>query len=500
MMHEHGKSDRRVVPTKPPNKGAGEPPQGLARPTPAEAVEGRRLAKSNPHQRTMFRTQRRVRMSPDLEWIRQAAYQDRKRQFTALFHHVYRLETLRRAYFSLNRKAAAGVDGVTWQQYGENLEATLQKLADRLAKGAYRAQPTRRTYIPKADGRQRPLGVTVLEDKIVQAALVEVLNAIYEVDFLGFSYGSRPGRSPHDALDALSVGIVRSKVNWVLNVDIRGYFDAIVHEWLVTFIEHRIADRRIVRLIQKWLKAGVLEDGKHMHSETGSPQGASFSPLAANIYLYYVFDLWAHQWRQRNCQGDVRLIRYVDDIVVGFEKRQEAEQFQETLRQRFAKFGLELHPEKTRLIEFGRFAQERRGKRGLGKPESFNFLGFTHMSGESRRGRFQIQRRTIAQRFRTKLAEIKAELRRRRHLPVPVQGVWLRSVLLGHYRYYGVPLNGKALQRFRKEVARMWQRSLSRRSQKGYVMWSRMKRYVDKWLPVARIYHPYPDERFGVRT
>jgi RNA-directed DNA polymerase len=500
MMNEHGKSDRRVVPTKPPNKGKGVTPQGTARPTPAEAVEGRRLAKSNPHQRTMFRTQRRVRMSPDLEWIRQAANRDRKMQFTALFHHVYRVETLKRAYFSLNPKAAPGVDGVTWQQYGEALESNLQDLADRLARGAYRAQPTRRTYIPKADGRQRPLGVTALEDKIVQAAVVEVLNAIYEVDFLGFSYGSRPGRGPHDALDALSVGIMRSKVNWVLNVDIRGYFDAILHEWLVAFIEHRIADRRIIRLIQKWLKAGVLEDGKHMQSEMGSPQGASFSPLAANIYLHYVFDLWAHQWRQRYCRGDVRLIRYVDDIVVGFEKREEAEQFQEALRQRFAKFGLELHPEKTRLIEFGRFARERRRKRGQGKPESFTFLGFTHISGQSRKGKFQIQRRTIAQRFRTKLAEIKVELRKRMHLPVPVQGAWLRSVLQGHYQYYGVPLNGKALQRFRKEVARMWHRSLSRRSHKGYVTWERMNRYVDKWLPVARIYHPYPDERFGVMT
>jgi group II intron reverse transcriptase/maturase len=500
MMNEHGKSDRRVVPTKSPNKGVGERPQGSARPKPAEAVEGRRLAKSNPQQRIMFRTQRRVRMSPDLERIRQAASRDRKMRFTALFHHVYRLETLKRAYFSLNPKAAPGVDGVTWKQYGEALECNLQDLADRLARGAYRAQPTRRTYIPKADGRQRPLGITALEDKIVQAALVEVLNAIYEVDFLGFSYGSRPGRSPHEALDALWVGIVSSKVNWVLSVDIRGYFDAILHEWLVTFIEHRIADRRIVRLMQKWLKAGVLEDGEHIKSEMGSPQGASFSPLAANIYLHYVFDLWAHQWRQRYCRGDVRLIRYVDDIMVGFEKREEAEQFQEALRQRFARFGLELHPEKTRLIEFGRFAQERRRKRGLGKAESFNFLGFTHLSGQSRKGKFQIQRRTIAQRFRAKLAEIKVELRRRRHLPVPVQGDWLRSVLQGHYQYYGVPLNGKALQRFRKEVARIWQRSLSRRSHKGYVVWERMKRYVDKWLPVARIYHPYPDERFGVMT
>jgi RNA-directed DNA polymerase len=500
MMPEHGKSDSRVVPTKPPNKGDGKPPLGSTRSKPAEAVEGRRLAKSNPQQQTMLRTQRRVRMPHELERIRQAASRDRKMRFTALFHHVYRVDTLRRAYFSLNPKAAPGVDGVTWQQYGEELEGNLQDLAGRLKRRAYRAKPTRRSYIAKADGRQRPLGVTALEDKIVQAALVEVLNAVYEVDFLGFSYGSRPGRSPHDALDALSVAIERSKVNWVLSVDICGYFDAMVHEWLVTFIEHRIADRRIVRLIRTWLKAGVLEDGKHIESETGSPQGASFSPLAANIYLHYVFDLWAHQWRQRYCQGDVRLIRFVDDIVVGFEKREEAEQFQAALEQRLSKFGLDLNPEKTRLIEFGRFAQERRRKRGLGKPESFPFLGFTHICGRTLRGRFQVQRQTFAPRFRAKLAEIKVELRRRMHLPVPAQGAWLRSVLLGHYHYYGVPLNGDALQRFRKAVTRMWQRSLSRRSHKGYVKWDRMNRYVDKWLPVAHIYHPYPDIRFGVMT
>jgi RNA-directed DNA polymerase len=491
MMHKHGKSDRRVVPTKQPNKDAEWS---------VEAVEGRRLTKSNPYQRTMFRTQRRVRMSPELEQIRQAASRDRKMRFTALFHHVYCIDTLRRAYFSLNPKAAPGVDGVTWKQYGEDLEANLQDLADRLHRGAYRAQPTRRTYIPKADGRQRPLGVTALEDKIVQAALVEVLNAIYEVDFLGFSYGSRPGRSPHDALDALSVAIERSKVNWVLNVDIRGYFDAMLHGWLVTFIEHRTADRRIVRLIQKWLKAGVLEDGQHIHSEMGSPQGASFSPLAANIYLHYVFDLWAHQWRQRSCQGEVRVVRYVDDIVMGFENRHEAEQFQEALQQRFAKFGLELHPEKTRLIEFGRFAKERRQKRGLGKPKTFTFLGFTPICGQSRTGRFQVMRRTMAQRLRAKLAEIKGELGMRRHQPVPQQGAWLRSVLFGHYQYYGVPLNARALQQFRKEVSHLWQRSLSRRSQRGYVNWRRMSRYVDTWFPVARICHPYPNERFGVMT
>jgi RNA-directed DNA polymerase len=500
MRHKHGKSDRRVVPTKPLNKGASESPQGRARATPAEAVEGRRLAKSNPHQRTMFRTQRRVRMSPDLERIRQAASRDRKMQFTALFHHVYRLSTLRQASFSLNPKAAPGVDGVMWEQDGADLESTLRDLAERLRRGAYRAPPTRRTYIPKADGQQRPLGVTALEDKIVQAALVTVLKAIYEGDFLGFSYGSRPGRSPHDALDALAVGIVRSKVDWVLKIDSRGFYDAMVHGGLVRLLGHRIADRRMVRLIQKWLQAGVLEDGKHIPSEKGSPQGASCSPLAANIYLHYVFDLWAHQRRQRHCRGDVRLVRFVDDIVVGFEKRHEAEQFQDALRQRLAQFGLELHPEKTRLLEFGRFARERRHKRGLGKPETFNFLGFTHICGQTRKGTFQVQRQTMAQRFRDKLAEVKLELRRCMHDPVPAQGAWLGSVVLGHYQYYGVPLNGKALQRFRKEVTWLWRQSLSRRSQKGDVTWERMNRYVAKWLPDARIYHPYPDQRFGVMT
>jgi RNA-directed DNA polymerase len=497
-MNGHGKSDRRVVPTKPPNNDADQP--AVAGSSSAEAVEGRRLAKGNPHQQTMLRTQRRVGMSHELERIRQAASRDRKMRFTALFHHVYPLDTLRRAYRGLNPKAAPGVDGMTWQQYGEDLESNLQDLSDRLKRGAYRAQPTRRTYIPKADGRQRPLGVTALEDKIVQAALVEVLNAVYEVDFLGFSYGCRPGRNPHDALDALTVGLVRSQVNWVLSIDICGFFDAMVHGGLVRFIEHRIADRRIVRLIWKWLRAGVLEDDKHIQSEVGSPQGASFSPLAANIYLHYVFDLWSHQWPQRHAQGDVRIVRYVDDIVVGFEKRHEAEQFLQALSKRFAEFGLELHPTKTTLIEFGRFARERRQERGLGKPHTFNFLGFTQLCGRSRKGTFRIERRTMAQRFRVKHGEIKVELQRRRHQPVPQQGAWLRSVLLGHYRYYGVPFNFEALQRLQMEVTRLWQRSLSRRSQKGGVTWKRMQRLVSKWIPAVRIYHPYPQERFGVMT
>lgn len=508
-MNDHGKSDRRVVPTKVPNNDRGEQVRTVPgapgapeteRPESTEAVEGSRLAKGNTQQRPMLRTQGRVGMSPELERVRQAAKQDRKMRFTALLHHVYRLDTLRAAYLRLKRSAAPGIDGVTWQQYGKHLEANLQDLAVRLKRGAYRAQPTRRSYIPKADGQRRPLGVTALEDKIVQSALVEVLNAIYEVDFLGFSYGSRPSRSQHHALDALWVGLAHSKVNWVLDADIRGFYDAMSHEWVVKFIEHRIADRRIVRLVQKWLTAGVLEDGQINTSEVGSPQGASFSPLAANIYLHYVFDLWAHRWRQQHCRGDVRIVRYVDDIIVAFEHRQEAEQFLVALRQRLAAFGLELHPTKTRVLEFGRFARERRHERGLGKPATFNFLGFTHVCGQSRQGRFRVERRTMATRLRAKLAEVKVQLRKRQHEAVPVQGTWLRSVLLGHYQYYGVPLNVKALQRFQRTVTRMWQRSLSRRSQKGAVTWERMQRYIARWIPKARVYHPYPDMRFGVTT
>jgi RNA-directed DNA polymerase len=508
-MNDHGKSDRRVVPTKLPNKdrggqattARGEPgARGTERPELAEAVEGSHLAKGNTQQRPMLRTQGRVGMSLELERVRQAAKQDRKMRFTALLHHVYRLDTLRAAYLRLKRSAAPGVDGVTWQQYGEHWEANLQDLAARLKRGAYRAQPTRRRYIPKADGQRRPLGVTALEDKIVQSALVEVLNAIYEVDFLGFSYGSRPGRSQHNALDALWVGIARSKVNWVLDADIRGFYDAMRHDWLVKFIEHRIADRRVVRLIQKWLTAGVLEDGQIKASEVGSPQGASFSPLAANLYLHYVFDLWAHRWRQQHCRGDVRIVRYVDDIIVAFEQRQEAEHFLAALRLRLTAFGLELHPTKTRVLEFGRFAQERRQAQGLGKPATFNFLGFTHVCGQSRQGRFRVERRTMATRLRAKLAEVKAQLRQRQHKAIPEQGTWLRSVLLGHYQYYGVPLNAKALERFQRAVTRLWRRSLSRRSQKGTVPWEHMQRYVARWIPKVRIYHPHPDMRFGVTT
>ena len=422
-------------------------------------------------------------------------------QFTTLLHHVYNLDALRAAYLALKRDASPGVDGETWRHYGEDLEANLQDLSERLKRGGYRAKPVRRTYIPKADGRQRPLGVTTLEDKVVQRATVDVMNAIYEVDFLGFSYGFRPGRSQHNALDALSVGLLTKKVNWVLDLDIRGFFDAIDHGWLVKFVEHRIADQRVVRLIQKWLNAGVLEDGTRTRSETGAPQGGSASPLLSNVYLHYAFDLWAQNWRRKQAHGDMVIVRFADDVVLGFQHRADAERFRVELEERFRKFNLELHPEKTRLLEFGPFAAENRRRRGEGKPETFDFLGFTHICVKKRsNGRFTVLRQTIRKRMRAKLSEVKAELKRRMHDPVPVVGKWLRSVVGGHIRYYGVPMNIPALKSFRSQVGRLWHRTLSRRSQNGRVLWERMWRLVDRWLPPARVCHPYPLRRFGVIT
>jgi len=491
MVNGRGKSDGPVVPGKPPNKG---------RVWPAEAVEGRGLTKGNSHQRNASRTQSRSGAPSALERVRQAARRDSKQRFTALLHHVYDVARLRAAYLAVKRDASAGVDGETWRHYGESLEENLRDLAGRLKRGAYRAKPVRRVYIPKADGRQRPLGVPTLEDKIVQRAVVEVLNAIYETDFLGFSYGFRPGRSPHRALDALAVGIQRKKVNWVLDADIRSFFDTLDHGWLVKFIEHRIGDRRVVRLIQKWLRAGVLEDGKRAQSEVGTPQGGSISPLLANIYLHYVFDLWVQRWRRKGAHGDVVVVRFADDFVVGFEHHDEAERFLAELRGRFTRFGLELHPDKTRLIEFGRFAAERRRDRGEGKPGTFNFLGFTHICAKTRDGRFTVLRQTMRKRLAGKLKEVREELRRRMHHPIPELGAYLRSVVMGHIRYYGVPMNGRAIGVFHKEVCRHWRAAMQRRSQKAHVPWDRMKRYITRWLPPARVCHPYPPVRYGVIT
>jgi group II intron reverse transcriptase/maturase len=490
MMNERRKSDRGVVPQKPPNNA----PERAA-----EVVKGRARTEGNTPERNVLRTQSRAGAPSTLERVRQATTRDRKQRFTALLHHVYAVEWLRAAYFGIKREAAAGVDAETWQHYGVALEANLQDLSERLKRGAYRAKPVRRAYIAKADGRQRPLGVPRLEDKIVQRAVVEVLNAIYEPDFLGFSYGFRPRRSPHRALDALTVGIMTKKVNWVLDADIRAFFDTLDHGWLIRFIEHRVADRRVVRLIQKWLNAGVLEEGHRMVSEVGTVQGGSISPLLANIYLHYVFDLWAQRWRHRQAHGDVVVVRFADDFVMGFEHRTDAEQFLVDLRDRLARFGLTLHPEKTRLIEFGRYAASNRRARGEGKPESFNFLGFTHSCVTTRKGGFTVLRRTMRQRAQAKLQAVKLELRRRMHRPLPELGAYVRAVIMGHVRYYGVPMNGPPLYAFAKAVTRLWWRTLERRSQR-HLPWRRMQRYVARWIPPVRICHPYPLVRLGVVT
>src|SRR5947199_413685 len=491
MTNGPGKSDRPTVPGKSPNN---------ARQPAAEGMEGKGLAKGNLLEQNASRTPSRKDAPSALERVRQAAKKDKQLRFTALLHHIYNPETLRVAYFSLKKEAAPGVDGETWRHYGEELERNLQNLSERLKRGAYRAKPVRRVYIAKADGRQRPLGVTALEDKLGQRATVEVLNAIYERDFLGFSYGFRPGRSQHNALDALYTGLLTRKVNWVLDIDIRGFFDAIDHGWLVKFVEHRIADRRVVRLIQKWLNAGVLEDGTRTRSEEGTPQGGSISPLLANVYLHYAFDLWAQRWRKTQASGDVIVVRYADDFIVGFQHRAEAERFLADLRERFTKFGLELHPEKTRLLEFGPFAAENRQRAGQGKPETFDFLGFTHICGKKRSGRFTVVRQTIRKRVQAKLSEVKAELQRRLHEPIPVVGAWLRQIVSGHTRYYGVPMNSSAIAMFRFQVGWLWHRALARRSHTGYVSWERMRRLIERWLPPARVCHPYPLRRLGVVT
>ena len=465
----------------------------------AEVVEGRELAKGNSGQQNRVRTQCRAALSRALDRVRQAS-KDSAMRLTALWHHVYSLDRLREAYDSLNHDAAPGVDGQTWAAYGEQLESNLRDLADRLKRGAYQAPPVERVYIPKADGRQRPIGKPTLEDKIVQRATVEVLNAVYEQEFLGFSYGARPGRSPHHALDAVTVGIEKRNINWVLDADIRGFYDAIDHEWLVKFVEHRIGDQRVIRHIRKWLKAGVLEDGQWRQPEAGAPPGGSASPLLANLYLHYVFDLWAAQWRRRYARGDVIIVRYCDDFIVGFQYKDDAEQFLSDLRARFHRFHLELHPDKTRLIEFGRWASERRQRRGQGKPETFDFLGLTHICSQTRTGKFTVRRKTVAKRLRKKLQEIKQLLRARMHWPIRQLGAWLKSVLTGHYRYYGVPRNLSMLRVFRECILRYWCQILRRRSQRQRITWQRIYALATQWLPPPHILHPYPAQRLRVTT
>jgi len=488
MMNGREKSDSAIVAMKPANK-AGRPA--------AEWVERRAGTKGNTDQPRTPRAQNRSGVSQGLDRVRQAARQRKKERFTALLHHVT-VDLLRESFYALKRKAAPGVDGLTWPDYEAELEDNLQDLHARVHRGAYRALPVRRRYIPKPGGKQRPLGIAALEDKIVQRAVVVVLNAIYEEDFLGFSYGFRPKRSQHDALDALAVGICNTPVNWILDADIRSFFDSVSQEWLVRFLEHRIGDQRIIRLVRKWLKAGVLEEGEWSVSETGTPQGAVASPLLANVYLHYVFDLWAERWRRREATGNVIMLRYADDIVVGFQHEADARRFWDAMRVRFEQFSLALHPDKTRLLEFGRHAAAKRKQRGLGKPETFTFLGFIHICGKSRRGAFQLQRKTRGDRMRAKLQEIKVQLRQRMHDPIPVQGRWLKQVVTGFFAYYAVPTNAKALGAFRHYVTDRWRRTLRRRSQKDGLTWARIRKIADAWLPQPRILHPWPDQRFAV--
>ncbi len=490
-MHADEKSDEGVLPLKQPNK------EGLLS---AEAVEGRTSPKGNGGQAAAVRTQRRTAASNGLAAVRQVARQSKKERFTALLHHIT-TDLLKRSYFALKRNAAPGSDRVTWQAYGEDLDEKLKDLHDRVHKGSYRARPAKRTTIPKADGSQRPLSVWCLEDKIVQQAVVTVLEAIYEEDFVGVSYGFRPGRSQHDALDALHVGILRRRVNWVLDADIQGFFDAMGHSWILRFLEHRIADKRILRLIAKWLKVGIVEDGRVTRCSRGAPQGAVISPILANVYLHYAYDLWVHRWRRTTATGDVIVIRYADDTIVGFQHEHEAKAFLEDFEQRLRLFDLTLHPAKTRLIRFGRHAIEQRERLGEGKPETFDFLGFTHFCTRSRRwGSFVIGRKTIKKRMIATLRSIKMELRRRMHDPIAKTGAWVERVLKGHLNYFAVSGNDPSLWWFFKEVRWRWLKTLKRRSQKAFLNWERFTSLTDRYCPPIRVRHPLPCHRFDAKT
>ena len=493
MMNAREKSDSAIVAVKSSNKAGRREDVPVA-----EAMEPRAGAKENANQQSTCRAQNRESVKQALGRVRQAAKQRKTERFTTLFHHLT-VDMLRLSFLALKRDAAAGADGVKWRDYEAGIESNLADLHARLHRGAYRAQPSLRRFIPKADGRQRPLAVAALEDKIVQRATAAILNQIYEEEFLGFSYGFRPKRSQHDALDALMTGIGASKVKWIIDADIQGFFDAVSQEWLIRFIEHRIGDKRIIRLIRKWLRAGVLEDEVVTVSDTGTGQGSVISPLLANIYLHYVFDLWAARWRRREARGDMIVTRYADDIVVGFEREADARRFLEMMRTRFEEFSLMLHPEKTRLIEFGRFAAHNRAERGLGRPETFNFLGFTLICGKSRRGKFLLKRKTRADRMRAKLKEVKEELRRRWHAPVHKQGEWLKQVVTGFNAYHAVPTNIRAISAFRAHVGRLWGRSLRRRSQRDKTTWAQGAKLADEWLPKPKILHPWPSERFAVK-
>src|SRR5579863_507842 len=487
-MNGTEKSDSLVVPATPTNKAVQAA---------AELVEGRSGTKGKMELQSTVRTQSRAAVSQAQNRLREAVKRNNKEKLTALLHHIT-VDSLRAAFKALKRDAAPGVDAVTWDAYAEELEECLHDLHLRVHAGTYRALPSRRVYIPKADGKQRPLGIAAIEDKIAQAAVVAILTPIYEAEFLGFSYGFRPGRSQHDALDALGYVIKGRYIWWILDADIQRFFDTISHGWLIQFLEHRIGDRRIIRLIQKWLKAGVLEDGMALDTVEGTPQGSVISPLLSNIYLHYVYDLWVHAWRKRHAKGHMVVVRYADDSVVGFQHHQEAVAFLDGLKKRLEKFALRLHPEKTRLIEFGRFATERRARRGDGKPETFDFLGFTHICSTKGNGGFQLMRKTQRKRRSNFIHRIGKELGQRRHEPVDVQGRWLGSVLRGYYAYFSVPTNLSTVRNVRHHIKVRWYLSLSRRSQRKRLTWRRMNVIAAKYLPIASVLHPWPEQRFLV--
>jgi group II intron reverse transcriptase/maturase len=467
----------------------------------AESAEGRGPARRNTKQSNLDRTPKpESRRSRGLPGVREAARNCRELKFTNLLHHI-NVELLNSSFYQLKKTAAVGIDRVTWHEYEQGLEDRIDDLHGRIHRGAFRARPSKRVYIEKADGRQRPLGIPSLEDKIVQHAVRTVLQCIYEEDYVGFSYGFRPGRAPHQALDALYVAITEKRVNWILDADIEGFFDNINRDWLVKFIEHRVGDKRIVRLILKWLNAGIVEGTDWSDNGKGTPQGAVLSPLLANVFLHYVFDLWIDQWRTQHAKGDCIVIRYADDFVIGFEHEADARACLEALSERLGKFGLNLHPKKTRLIEFSRGSAARREREGRGKCETFDFLGFTHVCGKTRAGRFALKRITMASRMRRTLAGLKVQLERRRHDAVGQTGRWLTSVVRGWQQYYSVPDNYDRLEQFEKAVLKLWRRQLQRRSQRGKARWpwKRMKRLVQKYLPRPRIIHPRPNIRHHAR-
>jgi RNA-directed DNA polymerase len=488
-MYGPEESDSVVVAGKPTNK---------AERSAAEPVEPRTGTKGNADQQSTRRAQDRASVSQALERVRQAARQRKKERFTSLLHHVD-LAMLRTAFYAMKRDAAPGVDGITWQTYEQDLDLRIETLRAQVQAGTYRALPSRRSYIPKEDGSKRPLAVAALEDKIVQRAVAAVLSAIYEEDFLGFSYGFRPKRSQHDALDALIVGISSRKVNFILDADIRSFFTEVSQQWVVRFLEHRLGDKRIIRLVQKWLRAGILEDGVVTIEEKGTGQGSVISPLLSNIYLHYVFDLWAERWRRREATGDMIMVRYADDTVVGFQHESDARRFRDAMRDRLREFSLSLHPAKTQLIEFGRFAAQNCKRHGRSKPETFTFLGFVLICDKSRRGDFRIRRKSRRDRMRAKLRAIKEGLRHRMHRPIPETGKWLAQIVAGYFAYHAVPTNSPALSAFRYHVLVLWHRQLCRRSQRARALWARMTKLADEFLPPPRVLHPWPSVRFAVR-